>query len=127
MPDTSSPVRRSWALLKLLIDENFGKTAVQSLKEKGFHVQSVAELMRGASDEEVAERARRENKVVVTMDKDFGRIAVASGIPGLLLVRVPHLGKRLASLLLSVLEKVNDLYGYITVVDRNGRIRRRPI
>ncbi len=114
-------------MLKLLIDENLGKTVVQSLRKRGFHVQSVAELMRGATDEEVAERARKEDKVVVTMDKDFGRFAVASEIPGLLLVRVPHVGERLVEILVSVLEKVENLYGYITVVDRNGRIRRRPL
>ncbi len=83
--------------------------------------------MRGARDEEVAERARKEGKVIVTMDKDFGRIALASGVPGLLLVRVPTMGKRLLQLLVSVLEKAGILYGYITVVDGRGRIRKRPI
>ncbi len=113
--------------MKLLIDENVGKYVVQGLRKRGFHVQSVSELMRGASDEEVAHHARKEKKVIVTMDKDFGRIVLASKVPGVVLLRVPFLKEDLLKVMEEVLEKVKEFYGYITVVERGGRIRRRPI
>ena len=49
--------------------------------------------MRGANDEDVAKLAKAEGKVIITMDKDFGRIALGMKIPGLLLIRIPEMGE----------------------------------
>jgi predicted nuclease of predicted toxin-antitoxin system len=41
----------------------------------GFDAISVIEIMRGAEDIEVIQKAREENRIIITNDKDFGWLA----------------------------------------------------
>ena len=117
-------MRRCQNLLRLLIDENLGATVVKGLRKLGFDVQSVAEEMRGARDEEVAQRAIEHRKIIVTKDKDFGRLALAYRVPGVLLVRITTRQEELLEAIKTVLSE--SLYGHITVLEEK-RIRRRKI
>jgi predicted nuclease of predicted toxin-antitoxin system len=44
--------------------------------------------MKGASDEEIAERAVKEDRVIITNDKDFGRLAGFYKPAGIILLRL---------------------------------------
>jgi len=112
--------------LRFLVDENLGKSIVKGLRERGFTVQSVAEEIRGASDEEVVDLAKRHGKIIVTQDKDFGRLVIAFGVPGLILLRVRGRQEKLLRVLLDLLQRVQEFHGYITVVEED-RIRRRKL
>lgn len=57
---------------KLLLDENIGLLVETALHRAGFDVVSVIKTMRGASDATVIKRAQKENRIVVTLDRDFG-------------------------------------------------------
>lgn len=59
---------------RLLLDENIGVLVARSLEQGGFDVISVAEVIPGASDNQVIEYARNERRIVVTFDKDFGSL-----------------------------------------------------
>jgi predicted nuclease of predicted toxin-antitoxin system len=61
--------------VKLLLDENIGLRVYEELKRRGYEVQTVIEELCGASDEEVLRIALDRDKIVVTMDKDFGYLA----------------------------------------------------
>jgi len=75
--------------MRFLVDENFPYPAVDQLRHRGHDAVAVRDLMRGATDEEVLARARLENRVLVTADKDFGDLIFArrDSAPGVLLVR----------------------------------------
>jgi len=112
---------------RLLLDENIGLRVYEELKRRGYEVQTVIKELRGASDEEVLRIAANHDKIVVTMDKDFGYLAQAYNPPGILLLRlrIPTIPRRLEAIL-RALQLGERLYGYITVVSETS-IRRRPL
>ncbi len=112
---------------KFLLDENIGLKVYHELKSRGYHVQSILVEQRGASDEEVIETAIRHNKIIVTIDKDFGYLAQAYKPPGVVILRLrdPRVPNRI-KVILRILSLGERLYGYITVVSET-RIRKRPL
>ncbi len=44
---------------------------------------TTVEVAQGADDEEVMRLARREGRILLTEDKDFGRLAYAEGMSGI--------------------------------------------
>jgi len=71
--------------MRFLIDENIHADVVAWLRSMGHDVLYAAESLSGNSDEELLELARRETRIIVTDDKDFGELifhrrAVSSGI-----------------------------------------------
>src|SRR5688500_3200160 len=76
-----------------LANENVPRDAVIAARGAGFDVAWVHEIAPGASDLVVLALARQEQRVVVTLDKDFGELAFrqgASAACGIILLR-PHL------------------------------------
>jgi predicted nuclease of predicted toxin-antitoxin system len=74
--------------LKFLVDECTGIGVSKKLKEMKFDCISVIECMKGALDEEIAQRAVEDDRVIITNDKDFGRLAEFYKLPGLILLRL---------------------------------------
>lgn len=58
--------------MRFLVDECTGSSVAKWLKEKGHEVCSVYDECRGATDDEVLEKACSENWIIITNDKDFG-------------------------------------------------------
>jgi predicted nuclease of predicted toxin-antitoxin system len=116
--------------VRILADENFPGPVLRALRERGHDVESVKETMRGASDRDVLARAQREERLVVTFDKDFGELAFRAGLPatsGVILFRLsgpsPEIDNARA---LSALESALEWSGYFAVVT-DDRIRIRPL
>jgi len=104
--------------LRLLADENIPRTVIIALREKGYDVASVWELRSGMSDEEVVELAIKESRIIITFDKDFGRIALLKpNITGIILLRIPPLNPLyIVERILSVLERIENPYGKLILV-----------
>lgn len=78
---------------RLLTDENLDPVVVEWLCDAGFDVLDVVrDGMQGTSDVELLRRTAAEQRVIVTHDSDFGRLAVLQGEPvvGILFVRPGH-------------------------------------
>ena len=74
---------------KILADENIPRTTIQSLRSLGYDVVSVWEINPGISDEQVIQLSIREKRIIITFDKDFGRIALTNpSMPGIVLMRI---------------------------------------
>jgi uncharacterized protein (DUF433 family)/predicted nuclease of predicted toxin-antitoxin system len=83
------PVTATWAdSVKFLVDECTGVWVSRKLKQMGHDSVSVVYCMKGASDEEIMLKAVEENRVVITNDKYFGRLAVFYRLPGMILLRL---------------------------------------
>lgn len=77
-------------MLKFLVDENIGQSTIRYLKEKGYDVVVAAEReLSGREDHFLLEYAFRENRVIVTNDKDFGYLVYHRNLParGVILFR----------------------------------------
>jgi len=96
---------------RLLVDENIPRTAITTLREKRYDIASVWELRPGMSDEEVVELVTKESRIIITFDKDFGRIALFKpSVPGIILLRIPTLNP------LYIVERIEDPYNKLIIV-----------
>jgi hypothetical protein len=116
--------------MRFLANENFPGAAVAALEAAGHDVVWVRIAAPGATDPEVLARAAREERILLTFDKDFGELAKGSALPpacGVILLRVPmpgpgDVGDRLADLITAR----DDWAGYFSVIEP-GRVRMRAL
>jgi len=75
---------------KFLVDESSGKKLCRFLIEKGFDAKFVTDIMPGSSDDKVLVYAEKENRILITNDKDFGELIFRLGMPssGVILLRL---------------------------------------
>ncbi len=59
---------------KLLLDENIGHVTGDFLLKQGYDVATIVHHEAGLRDELVLEKALKENRILVTLDSDFGRL-----------------------------------------------------
>src|SRR5204862_7078011 len=93
--------------LRFLANENFPAAAVAALDAAGHDIVWVRVAAPGASDPDVLAWAAREQRILLTFDKDFGELAQRSALPttcGVVLLRLPmpapvDVGQRLAELI----------------------------
>lgn len=115
--------------MRFFADENFPGAAIAALQGEGHDIVWVRSERPGATDPDVLAWAR-DQRILLTFDKDFGELARRSTVPperGIVLLRVPtpkpgDIGQRLAELITAR----NDWAGYFSVVEP-GRIRMRPL
>lgn len=116
--------------MRALADENFPRPALESLRQAGWDVASVAETRPGSPDVEVARECAREGRVLLTFDKDFGEMVFRKGLPagsGIVLFRdAPESPEDAAALALRLAAVQPDLRDTFCVV-RRDRIRVRRL
>ena len=64
--------------MRFLADESCDFAVVRALRKAGFEVETVRDLAPGASDEFVVHLAVSSRSVLLTEDRDFGRLVLAS-------------------------------------------------
>ncbi|MDO8548528.1 MAG: DUF5615 family PIN-like protein [Ignavibacteria bacterium] len=60
--------------MKLLANENFPLVSVNVLKELGYDTKAIGVDDKSISDKQVIELASRENRLILTFDKDYGEL-----------------------------------------------------
>ncbi len=117
--------------MRLKIDENLHSDVADLLRTHGHDAQTVHEEgLQGCPDSEIAGVARREGRVVMTLDLGFGNIHEypPEQYQGLILLRMVDQSRRHV---LSVMERIiaaldcTPLEGHLWVVSEGG-IRIRP-
>jgi len=116
--------------MRFLANENIPRAAVAALEMLGNDVVWIRTAAPGSSDPEVLAWAAREERILLTFDKDFGELAKTSGLPakcGIILLRIPmprpdDVGQQLANLIMAR----SDWGGHFSVVEP-GRVRMRPL
>lgn len=76
--------------MKFIVDESTGKRAAVFLDKQGYDTVFVGDEFEGISDTEIMNKARTENRIIVTNDKDFGELAVKEkkSSEGIILLRL---------------------------------------
>lgn len=116
--------------MRFLLDESVDARLASTLRELGHDVALVASDYRpGMKDLEVLGTARREGRILITNDRDFGELVVRRGLAhsGLILMRLESntLAAKEAALR-SVLQDHSALLSQFLVVTERGVRARRP-
>ena len=74
--------------MRLLVDACVARCAVLALRVAGHDAISVAETGVSVSDAAVLATARRQRRILITLDKDFGALVFARGQPHCGIVRL---------------------------------------
>lgn len=120
--------------MKFLIDEALQDAVADELTEAGHDAAHVRALgLGGATDEQVMERARDEDRLLVTTDTDFGRILALAGADGPSVVLLRGVGDAVADRLAALLRVLPLVEGELTagaivvVEEERYRVRTLPI
>jgi predicted nuclease of predicted toxin-antitoxin system len=117
--------------LKFLLDADMPKSSAQVIRNLGFEIEDVRDIgMRAAKDKEIMDYALKNNKIIITMDLDFGEVLRYPQHPGAIILRLPYaftskeINERLREFFMSINEK--NLIGAIMIVELS-RYRRRSL
>jgi predicted nuclease of predicted toxin-antitoxin system len=117
--------------VKLRANENIPLPSVAELQRQGHDVLSISLQSPGIMDEEVLTLARREGRVLLTFDRDYGMLVYSRRLPAPPAIvflrfrpRSPLEPATIIAPLLDLGEK--SLRGHFIVVERDG-CRRRPL
>ena len=118
-------------VLRFLADESCDFAVVRALRAEGYDVFAVSEVMRRSDDRELIDRAYREKRVLLTEDKDFGRLVFVSHADsaGVILLRFPgNLRRTLVQTIRQLVQEQGErLFGAFVVVQPGHiRIKRKP-
>lgn len=117
--------------MRFLANENVPLVSVRLLRTSGHDVAAIAEDSPGAKDSEVLARANREQRIVLTFDRDYGELIYRLGLPspaGIVYFRFdPSTPDEPAEHLLRML-RLSDLSldSKFTVAGRD-QVRQRPL
>ena len=121
--------------MKFLIDNPLSKVFAQKLSEAGLDVVHVRDLdLHKAPDEKIFELAKKENRIIISADTDFGTILALRkhSSPSVVIFRCVQNRKpsKQAALFLTLLPRISDDLekGSIVIIeDTRIRIRSLPI
>jgi len=114
--------------MNVLLDSCVWGGAKGELQAAGHDVSWTGDLTQDPGDEEILAQAHREQRVLVTLDKDFGELAIRDGLPHRGIVRLVNISARQqGAVCQQVLERYADelKQGAIVTVE-SGRVRIRP-
>jgi predicted nuclease of predicted toxin-antitoxin system len=116
--------------VRWLIDECVDAALAAILRQSGYDVVYMSDVAPRATDVEVMIRADRENRLLLTEDKDFGDLVFrqAKPVPGIVLLRIDSARRsRKEPRLLAAIDRLGDtLFGRYTVIE-DARFRSRPL
>lgn len=117
--------------MDFLANENFPLSSIKLLRNAGHNVASVIEETPGAKDLDILKRARRENRIILTFDRDYGELIYRHGsfIPGgVVYFRFdPSTSEEAAKILSKTLKEGKvSILGKFTVIERD-RMRQRTL
>jgi predicted nuclease of predicted toxin-antitoxin system len=114
--------------VRLLLDACVWGGACRELEAVGHDVIWAGAWFADPGDDEILAHAHREGRILVTLDKDFGELAIVHGIPHSGIIRLVNWSARTQA---AVCQEVIERYGTALlsgaiVTAEPGRLRIRP-
>jgi len=116
--------------MRFLVDECTGPTVSRWLRSNGHEVFSVFDEARGMDDDKIIQKAREENWILITNDKDFGDKVYRDGQlhRGVILLRLEDERSKskiqiLSHLLDKYIERLPD--AFVVVTDKQVRFAKQ--
>jgi predicted nuclease of predicted toxin-antitoxin system len=116
--------------MRILADENVPVVAVKALRGRGHNVSWIREESPGIEDIAVLTKAKEEQRLLITFDKDFGELAFKRRMPspqGIVLFRISMpSADYVAEIAVTALESRSDWTGHFAVIE-DDRVRLVPL
>lgn len=114
--------------MKLLLDSCVWGKAQLEINAAGHDVIWAGDWERDPGDTEIMNQAHREGRILVTLDKDFGELAIVKGLKHAGIIRLVNLAsKQQAQVCLKVLDQYGkELQQGAIVTAESDRVRVRP-
>jgi predicted nuclease of predicted toxin-antitoxin system len=116
--------------MKILADENIPKYVCDALRKIGIDIISITDIMPAAKDKEILNFAKKENRIILSFDKDFCELVFRQkfSAKGVILLRfTPKSPKFIVNKIINLFEDYEkELENNFVVVEEN-RIRIRKI
>lgn len=114
--------------MKILLDTCVWKGAKDDLEKAGHNVTWIGNMEKDPGDETIIREAFSENRILVTLDKDFGELAIVKKNPHYGIVRlVDCAAQKQGQLCIIILQRyAQELVQGAIVTAEPGRIRIRP-
>ena len=114
--------------MRLLLDTCVSASAVSVLRQAGYDIIWIGEWVNDPGDEDILKLAYTDGLILVTLDKDFGELAVVFGRPHSGIIRlVDFRSKEQGLVCLKILESHgNELQRGAIITAERGRLRIRP-
>jgi predicted nuclease of predicted toxin-antitoxin system len=112
--------------MRLLANENIPLDAVEALRVTGHDVLWIREEAPGSTDIEVMALAHKEERILITFDKDFGELAFRTKQPparGIILFRLPMISSAYIAKALVKVVRLRDNWDECFAVVEEDRIR----
>ena len=120
--------------MKLLLDQGLPRSSAQTLRQSGLEALHTGDCgLASVSDFEILEAARRQGRVLVTLDADFHAILALSGAstPSVIRIRIEGLrAEAITHLVQTVLDRCCedlDKGAVVSVTEGRIRVHRLPI
>ena len=115
-------------MLKFVLDVGVGNKVGQHLTHQGYDALLISTINPSMSDSEILAIAENENRMVITMDKDFGELVYHSekAHAGVLLLRLEDAtGEEKVEVMRFIIDNFKDILEHKFCVFKNGRLRIR--
>ena len=115
--------------LRFLVDVNVGLAVADSLRDSGHDVDFVGDLDSCMPDLDILSLAHGDQRIILTMDTDFGELVHRSQQPhaGVLLLRMPGADRnQKIRIVQEIVSRYADQLPGQFCVYRQGRLRIRP-
>lgn len=120
--------------MRLLLDQGLPRSSAEILRNKGWDIQHTGEIgMSRATDRQILEYARDEQRIVITLDSDFHAILAVENLDSPSVVRIRQEGLRgpeLAELVEKIWSKIGQQLengAMATITEKAIRIRKIPL
>lgn len=115
--------------MRFLIDENIGEKVVQFLNQQGYSTNHVTEIQIGIEDYQILDLSYLRDSIVITFDKDFGRLVFKEGKAhkGVIFLRLDdQTSSNTIRALQTVLLDKSKIENYFTVItEKEGKYKIR--
>jgi len=114
--------------MKLLLDTCVWGGSRKELENVGHDVQWAGDWAEDPGDDEILFQAHNEGRILVTLDKDFGEMAIVKGIPHSGIVRLVNVSAReQGTVCAGIIAKYGEELQSGTIITAEpGRLRIRP-
>ncbi len=109
--------------MNFLADENLGILVPKYLQDQGFNIVAIREISPGADDIDVLKLANEQDRILITLDKDFGELVFKEKLlhSGVLLLRLEDESIEIKKkVLLNILKSKRKLYKKFTVISEKN-------
>ncbi len=121
-------------MIKILLDQGLPRSSVKILNENGWDTVHTGDVgLCRATDRQILEYARIEERMIITLDSDFHTILATENAssPSVIRVRQEGLnGPEFAKLFINIFPKIHDALingAMVTVTENSIRIRKIPL